>query len=34
MLDAMRLSEKRAVGERYSGPALVRFDAGCRLAGF
>ena len=34
MLDAMRLSEERAVGERYSGPALVRFDAGCRLAGF
>jgi predicted Zn-dependent protease len=34
MLDAMRLSREQMTMERYKGPALVRFDAECHLAGF
>ena len=34
MLDAMRMSRERMVAEKYSGPMTVRFDDGCRLAGF
>jgi len=34
MLDAMRLARETMEKERYKGPAAVRFDAGCHLAGF
>ncbi|MBR9692489.1 hypothetical protein GOV07_01010 [Candidatus Woesearchaeota archaeon] len=34
MLDAMRLSKEGMEMERYKGPAVVRFDEGCHLAGF
>lgn len=34
MLDTMRLSKELVVAEKYSGPVAVRFEGGCRLAGF
>ncbi len=34
MLDGMRRSRETAARDRYTGPALIRFDEGCHLAGF
>ncbi len=34
MLDGMRRSKEEVVVERYKGPAVIRFEEGCHLAGF
>lgn len=34
MLDLLRLSRERMAMDRYHGPAVMRFESGCHLAGF